>query len=270
MARPSALDLIAEQAVADLAMGGSSTPEASDGAATFRRGAGAAPAEASALRAARLARLADARLYLCTPRQPDFDAFLGGVLGPPGGAGVDCVQLREKGLEWRDESAALRRMLAAGRRHGALVSGNDRADLAGVVGVDVLHVGQDDIPPTTARRLLGPDVVLGQSTHDPEQLAAAIADPDVDYLCVGPIWPTPTKAGRPGVGLDLVAAAALAAPPFAPGAKPWFAIGGIDEERLGDVLATGARRVVVVRAITGAAYPAAAAARLAARLRAAD
>jgi thiamine-phosphate pyrophosphorylase len=261
LATPSArstLKLIAEQVVADLAMGGSGPAE------------GVVPGTVSAVRAARLARLADARLYLCTPRQPAFDAFLGAVLAPGGGAGVDCVQLREKGLEWREESGALRTMLAAGHRHDALVSGNDRADLAGVVGVDILHVGQDDIPPATARRLLGPDVVLGLSTHDPEQLAAAIADPDVDYFCVGPVWPTPTKEGRPGVGLELVEAAVAAAPPFAPGAKPWFAIGGIDDERLGEVLAVGARRIVVVRAITGAADPAAAAARLAARLRSAS
>ncbi|ADP79886.1 thiamine-phosphate pyrophosphorylase [Pseudofrankia inefficax] len=247
---PSALDVIAEQAIVDLALA-----EAPDGAPLAR--------------AERLARLADARLYLCTPRQPAFDAFLDGVLAPAGGPGVDLIQLREKGLEWRAEAAALGRMVAAGRRHGALVSGNDRADLASVAGVDILHVGQDDIPPATARRLLGPDVIIGLSTHDEDQLAAAIEDPDVDYFCVGPVWPTPTKEGRPGVGLGLVATAVAAAPPFAPGAKPWFAIGGIDAERLDEVLATGARRAVVVRAITGAADPAAAAAALAGRLRAA-
>ncbi|ONH28453.1 thiamine-phosphate diphosphorylase [Pseudofrankia asymbiotica] len=226
----------------------------------------------SAARAARLARLADARLYLCTPRQPGFDAFLDGVLAPPGAggvAGVDLIQLREKGLEWREEAAALERMLAAGRRHGALVSGNDRADLASVLGVDILHVGQDDIPPAVARRLLGPDVIIGLSTHDERQLEAALVDPDVDYFCVGPVWPTPTKEGRPGVGLRLVAAAVAVAAPFVPGAKPWFAIGGIDEERLDAILDAGARRAVVVRAITGASDPAAASASLAARLRAA-
>ncbi|MBL7501150.1 thiamine phosphate synthase [Frankia sp. CNm7] len=243
----------------------------------FPGGPGDLAAGVSAVRAARLARLAAARLYLCTPRRHGYEAFLDGVLAPPapGGptgaavAGVDLVQLREKGLEWRDEASALGRMLAAGRRHGALVSGNDRADLAAVVGVDILHVGQDDIPPATARRLLGPDVIIGLSTHDERQLEVAIEDPDVDYFCVGPVWPTPTKEGRPGVGLRLVAAAVAAAPPFALGSKPWFAIGGIDEERLDEVLATGARRAVVVRAITGADDPAAAAARLAARLRAA-
>jgi thiamine-phosphate pyrophosphorylase len=218
----------------------------------------------------RLARLTEARLYLCTPRQPAFAAFCDGVLAPAGEPGVDLIQLREKGLEWREESAALRLVLAAARRHGALTSGNDRADLAADVGVDILHVGQDDIPPAVARRLLGPDVIIGLSTHDERQLAAAIADPDVDYFCVGPVWPTPTKEGRPGVGLGLLATATAAAPPLAAGVKPWFAIGGIDAARLDDVLAAGARRAVVVRAITAAADPAAAAAGLAGRLRAAD
>jgi len=257
----SAIDLIAEQAVADLAMGAS--PSAPDQGVSTER-------------AVRLARFADARLYLCTPRQPDFDAFLDGVLAPStspapsaalGAPGVDLIQLREKGLEWRDEAAALERVRAAARRHGALVSGNDRADLASVLSLDILHVGQDDIPPATARRLLGPDMIIGLSTHDERQLEAALADPDVDYFCVGPVWPTPTKEGRPGVGTRLLEAAAAAAPPFLPGSKPWFAIGGIDEERLDTVLAAGARRAVVVRAITGAPDPAAASARLATRLR---
>jgi thiamine-phosphate pyrophosphorylase len=276
----SALDRIADQAIADLALlAARAADEAAAPAPAGPAAAAAVPSAADAgdappavvplSRAGRLARLADARLYLCTPRQPGFDAFLDAVLAPAGGPGVDIIQLREKGLEWREESAALRRVLAAGRRHGALVSGNDRADLALVAGVDVLHVGQDDIPPATARALLGPDVVIGLSTHDEHQLAAAIADPDVDYFCVGPVWPTPTKQGRPGVGLGLLEAAAAAAPPFAAGAKPWFAIGGVDPERLDDVLATGARRAVVVRALTGAAHPAAAAAALAGRLRAA-
>jgi thiamine-phosphate pyrophosphorylase len=222
----------------------------------------------------RLDRLATARLYLCTPRRADLGSFLDAVLGPrpvDGGraAGVDLVQLREKGLEWRAEAAGLAAMRAAAHRHGALVSGNDRADLAAVAGVDILHVGQDDVPPATARRLLGPDVLIGLSTHDETQLLAAAADPDVDYFCVGPVWPTPTKQGRPGVGLRLVRVAAAVAAPFAPGAKPWFAIGGIDEDRLDDVLAAGARRAVVVRAITAAPDPAVAAASLAGRLRAA-
>lgn len=230
-------------------------------------------------REAALARLADARLYLCTPRRPAFAAFLASVVAQapaadaspcaaPGVPGVDIVQLREKGLDWSAEAAALaeaREVLAAS---GALVSANDRADLAALTGVDILHGGQDDIPPALARRIVGPDVLIGRSTHDPDQLADAIDDPDVDYFCVGPVWPTPTKQGRPGVGLDLPRLAARLAPPFTEGAKPWFVTGGVDASTLDAVLETGARRVVVVRGITEAEAPDLAANALAARLRA--
>ncbi len=225
-------------------------------------------------RATRLAALADARLYLCTPVRPSFGPFLDGVLGAPG---VDLVQVRDKTVEWRAEvlaltiartaAAAARSRGPAGSRSGPLVSANDRADLAAATGVDILHVGQDDIPPAVARRFVGPDVLIGLSTHDPDQLRAAIADPDVDYFCVGPVWATPTKAGRAPVGLELPRLAARLAPPFEPGAKPWFVTGGVGEDTLDDVLATGARRVVVVRGITGADDPAAAAASLGRRLR---
>ena len=194
----------------------------------------------SSERARRIERLAGARLYLCTPR-------------PLCPAGVDLVQLRSKGLEWREETAELARLTALAAATGALVSANDRADLAHFTGVDVLHVGQDDIPPRLAREMLGPDVLIGLSSHDPAQLEAAAADPDVDYFCVGPVWETPTKQGRPGVGLGLLELAVHLAPPFTAGVKPWFVTGGIDAATLDDVLATGARRVVVVRAITQAA-----------------
>ena len=117
-----------------------------------------------------------------------------------------------------------------------------------------MHVGQDDLPPQLARRFVGPEVLIGQSTHDEQQLEAAIADPDVDYFCVGPVWETPTKQGRPGVGLRLLEIAAAAAPPGI--GKPWFVTGGVSPETLDDVLATGARRVVVVRALTHATDPA--------------
>jgi thiamine-phosphate pyrophosphorylase len=239
-------------------------------------GPGGAP-RAQLGRADRLAALADARLYLCTPVRSSFAAFLDGILAAPG---VDLVQVRDKGLEWRDEVAALATALDAaasarlgrdgaggGSAPGPMVSANDRADLAAATGVDVLHVGQDDIPPAVARCFVGPDVLIGLSTHNPAQLEAAVADPDVDYFCVGPVWATPTKEGRSPVGLDLPRRAALLAPPFAPGAKPWFVTGGVGEDTLDEVLSTGARRVVVVRGITRAVDPASAAASLGRRLR---
>jgi thiamine-phosphate pyrophosphorylase len=209
-------------------------------------------------------RLASARLYLCTDARRDrgdLAEFLDAVLA----GGVDCVQLREKGLEARDEIALCEVFAAAAEKHGALWSVNDRADVASVVGPDILHLGQDDLPVSAARALLGNDVLIGRSTHDEDQLRAAALEPGVDYFCVGPTWPTPTKPGRPAPGLPLLrAAAALASP------RPWFAIGGIDAGNLDVVLAAGARRVVVVRVLTESTDPHAAAADLSTRLAAAS
>ena len=203
------------------------------------------------------ARLAEARLYLCTPDRPDLADFLDEVLA----GGVDVVQLREKGIEARREIALCEVVAEVAARHGALWSVNDRADVASVVRPDVLHLGQDDLPVPAARAILGDDVLVGRSTHDEQQVAAAAVEPGVDYFCVGPTWPTPTKPGRPAPGLALTRfTAALGT------TRPWFAIGGIDERNLDEVLAAGATRVVVVRALTEAADPRAAAARLRARL----
>jgi thiamine-phosphate pyrophosphorylase len=110
--------------------------------------------------------------------------------------------------------------------------------------------------------VLGDEVVIGRSTHDLDQAAAAAVEPGVDYFCTGPCWPTPTKPGRSAPGLDLVRKTAASGT-----TRPWFAIGGIDEARLPEVLEAGASRVVVVRAITEAADPQTAAARLATALR---
>ena len=203
-------------------------------------------------------RLADARLYLCTGNRPDLAEFADAALS----GGVDVIQLRETGLEARAELAALEVLAEACARHGALLSVNDRADVALASGADVLHLGQDDLPVPWARKILGEDVVIGRSTHDEAQASAAADEAGVDYFCTGPCWPTPTKPGRPAPGLDLVRATAATGT-----TRPWFAIGGIDEARLPEVLAAGASRVVVVRAITEAEDPRAAASRLAAALR---
>jgi thiamine-phosphate pyrophosphorylase len=214
--------------------------------------------------AARRARLADARLYLCTDARRsrgDLAEFADAALS----GGVDVLQLREKGpdgpLEAREELAALEVLAAACARHGALLAVNDRADVALAAGADVLHLGQDDLPVEWARRVVGDEVVVGRSSHSASETATAAAEPGVDYFCVGPCWPTPTKPGRPAPGLDLVREVAGRHPQ-----RPWFAIGGIDEQRLDEVLAAGATRIVVVRAITEAEDPAAAAARLRGRL----
>lgn len=218
------------------------------------------------------ARLAAARLYLCTDarrERGDLAEFADAALA----GGVDIIQLRDKGsageqrfgpLEAREELAACQILAYAARRHGALFAVNDRADIARAAGADVLHLGQGDLPLAIARDIVGPDVLLGSSTHSADQAAAA-ARSDADYFCVGPCWPTPTKPDRAAPGLPLVRVAGGLG-----GDKPWFAIGGIDERRLPEVLDAGARRIVVVRAITAAADPRAAAARLSSALAAAS
>ncbi|KUI02775.1 thiamine-phosphate diphosphorylase [Mycolicibacterium acapulense] len=216
-------------------------------------------------------RLASASLYLCTDarrERGDLAEFSDAALA----GGVDLIQLRDKGspgeqrfgpLEARQELEALEVLADAARRHNALLAVNDRADIALAAGADALHLGQDDLPLEVARGIIGEAPVIGRSTHDADQVAAAV-EQAVDYFCVGPCWPTPTKPGRPAPGLDLVRHTAELNSD-----KPWFAIGGIDADRLPQVLAAGARRVVVVRAITAAEDPRAAAAQLKAALRAA-
>ncbi|KUI46188.1 thiamine-phosphate diphosphorylase [Mycobacterium sp. GA-1199] len=216
-------------------------------------------------------RLASASLYLCTDarrERGDLAEFADAALA----GGVDLIQLRDKGspgeqrfgpLEARQELEALEVLADAARRHGALLAVNDRADIALAAGADVLHLGQDDLPLAVARGIVGEGPVIGRSTHDVVQVAAAV-DEAVDYFCVGPCWPTPTKPGRAAPGLELVRHTAQLAT-----AKPWFAIGGIDADRLPQVLDAGARRVVVVRAITAAEDPGAAASSLKVALQAA-
>ena len=219
--------------------------------------------------ASRRDRLRDARLYLCTgARRPEGDLaeFLDLVLA----AGVDVVQLREKGIEAREELALCEVVADAARRHGRLWSVNDRADVALVAQPDVLHLGQGDLPVAAARRVVGDEMLVGLSSHTPAEVDAAAVAPRVDYFCVGPTWETPTKPGRPAAGLSLLDHAVRRWPPADPATRPWFAIGGIGHDTIDEVLARGARRVVVVRAITEADDPAAAARSLAERLRAVD
>ncbi|WP_245594546.1 thiamine phosphate synthase [Actinospica robiniae] len=224
------------------------------------------------------ARLSDARLYLCTDarlEQGDLPGFLDAVLA----GGVDVVQLRHKGLEAARELELLEVVAKACEKHGALWAVNDRADLAHAAAAPILHLGQEDLPVRFARAVVGDKSLIGRSTHAEAEVEAAAADPEAGYFAVGPCWPTPTKPGRPAPGLDLVRHAARVAPPrFGAGApadaiaKPWFAIGGIDAGNLDQVLAAGARRVAVVRALTGARDAASAeeaARHLAGRLRAA-
>ncbi|MEG3615843.1 thiamine phosphate synthase [Isoptericola haloaureus] len=205
-------------------------------------------------------RLADARLYLCTDAREDrgdLEDFLHAALS----GGVDAVQLRDKSLDVARELELQALVARVAAEHGALRAVNDRADVARLTDAPAVHMGQGDLPVPAVRSLLGPGPVLGRSTHSAAQAAAAEADPDVDYFCVGPLWTTPTKPGRAAVGLGLLREVAATAP-----TTPWFAIGGIDADRLDAVLEAGARRVVVVRAITGAPDPERAARELRERL----
>jgi len=174
----------------------------------------------------------------------DLQRFLDAILG----AGVDLVQLREKHAEAGDLARWSGVFRRAADRHGALFIVNDRPDVAMAVGADGVHVGQNDLPARFIRELIGPAPIIGLSTHDEEQLRNAAVE--ADYVCVGPVWETPTKPGRPGTGLELLKGAAASEP------RPWFAIGGIDQANVAQVVAAGARRIVVVRAVTQATDPA--------------
>lgn len=213
------------------------------------------------------AALASARLYLCTDARRGRGDFAGFVDAAFAG-GVDIIQLRDKAIEAAEELELLDVLREAAIRHGRLWAVNDRADIGSLSGAPVFHIGQKDLPLAAARSFLE-SAAIGLSTHSPEQVDAAIAAADgpagLDYFCVGPLWATPTKPGRAAVGLDLVRHAAAAAPAD----LPWFAIGGIDHGNVEQVAAAGARRIVVVRAITEAPDPAEAAASLLAALDAA-
>jgi thiamine-phosphate pyrophosphorylase len=195
-------------------------------------------------------RLHTTRLYLVCPARPR--TWLAAAVR----GGVDIVQLRDKSLDDAQLVDAAREFQGL----GVPFILNDRPDLVEACGADGVHVGQDDESPAKARRTVGPDRIVGRSTHAPDQAALAGADPDVDYLAVGPVHATPTKPGRPAAGLSYVAHAARAV------AKPWFAIGGLDTGNVSAVAEHGATRIVVVRAITEAADPEAAARALRAAL----
>lgn len=203
--------------------------------------------------------LANSRLYLCTDgrtEKGDFADFLRAAYA----GGVDIIQLRDKSIEAAQELELLAVLRSVAQEYGKLWAVNDRADIASLSGAPVFHVGQKDLPLPAARSLVGPDVAMGLSCHDPAQASAAAAS-EADYFCVGPLWATPTKPGRAAVGLQLVEHAASLET-----SKPWFAIGGVDLSTVDQVVDAGARRIVVVRAITEAADPTVAAQALLSRL----
>jgi thiamine-phosphate pyrophosphorylase len=208
-----------------------------------------APPEA--IGALRRQRLRWARLYFVCDARPhgrDPEAMLNAAMS--GGVGMIELRDREHPRNAIERSGHTFRRLA--NTYGALFIVNDDPHLALELRADGVHIGQDDMDPAEARRIMGPDAIVGLSTHSGEQIEAAAQAP-VDYISVGPIWETPTKQGRPATGLELVGEAAQVAK------RPWFAIGGIDAENVGEVVSAGAERLCVVRAIRDAADPRAAA-----------
>lgn len=208
-----------------------------------------APPEA--IGALRRQRLQWARLYFVCDARPngrDPEALLNAAMS--GGAGIIELRDRENPRNAIERSGHTFRRLA--NTYGALFIVNDDPHLALELRADGVHVGQDDIDPAEARRIMGPAAIIGLSTHSREQIEAAASLP-VDYISVGPIWETPTKEGRPATGLGLIREAAEAA------RKPWFAIGGIDTGNVDQVADAGASRICVVRAIRDAEDPRAAA-----------
>ncbi len=204
------------------------------------------------LGAERRARLAAARLYLVcgsggrAPGHSELGDLLRGAIA----GGVDIVQLREKQLPDDELVAIANAARALCERLGALFVVNDRPLVARESGADGVHVGQDDMPVAEVRELVGPDMLIGLSTHAPDEIDAAAAtkpdgSPAVDYIGVGPIHSTPTKPGRPAVGTKLVSYAAAHA------AIPFFAIGGLHAGNLLATIEAGARRACVLRAISG-------------------
>ncbi len=222
----------------------------------------------------------DARLYLCTnarTEQGDFADFVRAAYA----GGVDIIQLRDKTLQAAEELELLAVLREVAAEYGKLWAVNDRADIAALSAAPVFHLGQQDLPVAAAKTLLPHGTAVGLSSHTPEQASAAAgvqtapagragdggaqdcaeAGGAVDYFCVGPVWATPTKPGRAAVGLELVRYAASLHTRV-----PWFAIGGVDLSNIEQVVAAGADRVVVVRAITEATDPTSAAQALRAAL----
>ena len=180
----------------------------------------------------------DNRLYLIAAARPDLETFLEAAVR----GGVDIVQIREKTLPDGQLLPVLQNAREITRRLGVPLVVNDRPDLARLAEADFVHVGQEDVPVAAARSF---GLRVGQSTHAPGDLDAI----DADYVGVGPVYETPTKEGRPAAGLEYVRYASEHA------RVPWFAIGGIDGTNVADVVAAGATRIAVVRAIGDAPDP---------------
>ncbi len=197
-------------------------------------------------------KLGDRRLYLCTGDREDLARFIASCVR----GGVDVVQLREKQKSPSDLLPRARLARAVCSELGVPFILNDWPAGAAECGADGVHVGQDDMRAAEARRIVGHDAVVGLSTHDPSQLGAALLEP-VDYVSAGPIVPTPTKPGRPGTGIGYVTEAARLCADGGAGGRPmpFYVTGNARPETVGEMVAAGAQRVVVVRWLTEARDP---------------
>lgn len=181
------------------------------------------------------------RLYLCTPIRPDLELFLARCIE----GGVDIVQLREKSATDAEIVSHAKLALKVCAHYGVPFVLNDRADLALEAGANGVHLGQDDALVSTARAILGPDAIVGLSTHGPADLKAASYEP-VDYISAGPVVPTPTKPARPGTGMEYIRQVAASE------SRAWFVTGAVTPDAINDLAANGAERFVVVRYLTQA------------------
>lgn len=233
----------------------------------------------------RFSMLSQARLYLCTDSRKD-KGDLREFLHACYEGGTDIIQLRDKKIDTRDQLAALEILADVAAEKDKLFAVNDRADIAALVGADILHLGQEDLTPHQARKIVGDDMLIGRSNRTMEMFTSSLADDAIDYAVIGPVWATPTKPDREPVGIETVRSAAglvrqlraqgsaeanqhsvadITNPHDVAGGdvvKPWWTIGGIDLDRVGEVVSAGAERIVVVRALTQAENPEEAAAAL--------
>ncbi|MGB7417502.1 MAG: thiamine phosphate synthase, partial [Thermosynechococcaceae cyanobacterium] len=184
-------------------------------------------------------------LYLVTSPSKSLISIVEAALK----GGLRLVQHRDKTTPDHQRLETARQLCQLCHQYDAVFIVNDRVDIALAVDADGVHLGQQDIPVDLARQILGPNKLVGRSTTNADEMARAIAE-NADYIGVGPVFATPTKADKAPVGFDYVQYAARHAP------MPWYAIGGIDEHNIGDVINAGAKGAAVVRAIMQSSDPA--------------
>ncbi|MGK7942096.1 MAG: thiamine phosphate synthase [Crocosphaera sp.] len=200
--------------------------------------------ESELLYSYRYQKLKNAALYLVTSSTENLFQIVESALK----AGLPIVQYRKKNIDDMIRLEMAEKLCELCHKYDALFIVNDRADIALAVNADGVHLGQQDIPVALARQILGPNKIIGRSTTNPQEMEKAIAE-EADYIGVGPVYATPTKPDKKAAGLDYVRYAAKQSP------IPWFAIGGIDDINITEVMKSGGTQVALVRAIMEAEDP---------------